>query len=288
MTRHRFLPWMSLVYSVAVLSSSFYRYLLFSKTCSPQLVILIGFTPWRSSSSLQPISILSSLFCLVKTSTELIKFRKQETADGDDKRTLCEKVQGFFKEKIEILKSIVYLSPLLVSSAIFNIGTIVLVVAVLRIFSIVFLAISFLTHLVIFFLVPLPYGIDQKLMSFMGFRKDVPKERPGIKDLPHGVLLSWKNLFILSCNLGKPNPHHTMAILYIQLIRFLQNTPMLIYITAFAGINENFKLCSISLVLIVCGVIFLMLTCNPFFNMAWLKMRNENLVKIKRSQEPKV
>ena len=67
-----------------------------------------------------------------------------------------EKVKDFVVEKLKLLQAFLSLFPLLVSSAVFNVGTMALAVSVLGWHSLWFLIGSLLLHLLLFFSLPLP------------------------------------------------------------------------------------------------------------------------------------
>ena len=62
------------------------------------MVLLLGFTPWRSHLDSQLLSIASSLLLLLKVSAALITFKKkadQEETDDDASRGLKQKILDF-------------------------------------------------------------------------------------------------------------------------------------------------------------------------------------------------
>ena len=64
----------------------------------PQVVLLLGFTPWRSHLDSQLLSIACSLFLLLKVAAALITFKKkadQGETDGDAPRGLKQKILDF-------------------------------------------------------------------------------------------------------------------------------------------------------------------------------------------------
>jgi len=241
-----------------------------------QVVLVLGLTPWRSVRTSQLVSIASSLLCIIKTNTEVLTFKDEETKVPDT-RTTCEKVKDFFMAKMELVRNMFQLFPVLAFSIIFNVGTIGLSYAVLGIYSFIFVILSFLSHIATFFLVPLPNSLDHKMLTSMGIEQDSHAIRPAISKLPTALLLAWKNIFILSCNTGTSKAHRTITILYIQVARFLSNVCLLAIILACYGFNANFKTVGIiSGILIFCGIIFLSLACS---STTWLEMQQEQKVE---------
>ena len=236
-----------------------------------QLVLVLGFTPWPSVRSSQLLSIVSSFITIMKTTTEVITV-KEDLEDEGEGKTVCQKIKAFFNDKLELLMNFFLLFPLLVSSAIFNIGTLALVIPVLGIYSVAFGTTSLFLNLTIFFLVPLPFNIDKKVAKKLDI--PLPTSRPTIRELDSGILLSWMNLFILSCSIGEPKPHRTMVIFYIQLMKMLLNIIVLVYILICNGLEaEIWTVSVISGILIVCGIVFVSLTCNS--STTWITMRKD-------------
>ena len=238
------------------------------------MVLILGFTPWRSHRDSQLLSIASSLFLLIKVSAELITFKKDTDEETEeDVRGVKEKVKDSVVEKLQLLQDFFSLFPLLLSSAVFNVGTMALAISVLGLHSLWFLIGSLLLHLLLFLTLPLPQNLDVKLMKAFNLEKLLPKDDPEHRSKPFlsSFFFSSANLFIFSCSTGVAKVHRITYLLYLQLLRFLLNTSLLLLVLFFYGFNANFR--SVGLmagVLEVFGLVLLSLVCNS--SATWIKM----------------
>jgi len=243
-----------------------------------QTVLILGFKPWRSHRDSQLISIASSLFLLIKVSAQLIIFKKEAEEDTEDSRDTKEKVKDFVVKKFQLLKAFFNLFPLLVSSVVFNVGTMALAISVLGWHSLWFLIGSLLLHLLLFFSLPLPGNLGLKMVKAFNLEKLLPEEESEqrrSKPFLSSVFFSSTNLFIFSCSTGVAKVHRITFLLYLQLLRFLLNTALLLLILLFHGFNANFD--SVGLmagVLEVFGLILLSLVCNS--SSIWIRLLTQN------------
>ena len=237
-------------------------------------MLILGFTPWRSHRDSQLISIASSLFLLIKVSAQLITFKKEAAEETEeDERDMKGKVKDFVVEKLKLLQAFFSLFPLLVSSVVFNVGTMALAISVLGWHSLWFLIGSLLLHLLLFFSLPLPDNFDLKMVKAFNLEKLLPEDDPEQTSKPFlsSLFFSFSNLFIFSCSTGSAKVHRITFLLYLQLLRFLLNTSLLILLLLFYGFNANFR--SVGLmagVLEVFGLILLSLVCNS--SATWIKL----------------
>ena len=239
-----------------------------------QTVLILGFTPWRSHRDSQLVSIASSLFLLIKVSAELITFKKEAEEESEqDERDAKEKAKDYVVEKLQLLQAFFSLFPLLVSSAVFNVGTMALAISVLGWHSLWFLISSLLLHLLLFFSLPLPDNLDLKIVKAFNLEKLLPEDDPDQRSKPFlsSLFFSSTNLFIFSCSTGSAKVHRITFLLYLQLLRFLLNTSLLLLVLLSYGFNANFR--SVGLmagVLEVFGIILLSLVCNS--SATWIKL----------------
>ena len=237
-------------------------------------MLILGFTPWRSHRDSQLISIACSLFLLSKVSAHLITFTKEaEEESEEDERDTKEKVKDFVVEKLKLLQAFFSLFPLLVSSVVFNVGTMALAISVLGWHSLWFIIGSLLLHLLLFFSLPLPDNLDLKMVKVFNLEKLLPENNSEQRSKPFlsSLFFSSTNLFIFSCSTGAAKVHRITFLLYLQLLRFLLNTSLLLLVLLFSGFNANFR--SVGLmagVIEVFGLILLSLVCNS--SATWIKL----------------
>ena len=241
----------------------------------PQVVLLLGFTPWRSHLDSQLLSIACSLFLLLKVSAALITFKKkadqEEETDEDAPRGLKQKILDFVVEKVQVVQSFFQLFPLLLTSAVFNIGTMALAISILGWQALWFLFGSLFLHLVLFFTVPLNPALELKLLK--RFNLDLSEDNilQDSKPLLSSLFSSTTNLFIFSRSPGSSKLHRITYLLYLQILRFLLNSSLLLAILFLNSSKANFSsVCLMVGVLGILGVAFLSLLCNS--SHTWLNI----------------
>ena len=195
-----------------------------------------------------------SFLVVIKVCTELLTFHNKEE-EGEEPTTCCQKLKKTLKDKVHLVKTFCSLFPFLFTSGVFNIGTISLAIVVLHFDAFYFLGIAFLINLTIFLLVPC-------LLRFACVRKHLNQDEPSPAERDPflvSVLLSWTNLFILSCSLEKSKVQKETSLLYVQVARVVSNTILLLYLFSFHGLKSGLPLVTIiySLLLIVGIVYFL-------------------------------
>ena len=205
------------------------------------MILILGFTPWRSHRDSQLISIVSSSFHLIKASAQLITFKNKK--EKEDMVGVVEKLKNFVAKKLQLLRAICHLFPLLLSSVIFNVGTMALAISVLGWHSVWFLIGSLVLHLVLFFSLPLPDNLDLKLMKVFNLEKYLPaanREQQPSKSFLSSLFFSLTNLFIFSCSPGACKVHRITFLFFLQILRFLLNSSFLVLVLLFYGFNANF------------------------------------------------
>ena len=211
-----------------------------------QLVLILRYFPWSSIASSQLCSIGSSLFVLMKTATEVIMFKeeKEEEKEVEEKRSVCQKVVQLLSEKLDLLKNMFRLLPLLLTNAAFNIGTTSLLIAVLGRSSAAILFFSFIFDMVIFYL---PF-VDK-----IGFQGD--QKSPSFTS---GLFTTWTSFFLVAGQQERKS-----STFFCVLSRSVFNFVALLGIVAYFGFSAKLRRPSIiAIVLGVCGVVFLTLLCN--------------------------
>ena len=154
----------------------------------------------------------------------------------------------FFRTKFDLLGNIFRLLPLLLTNAVFNIGTASLLIAVIGAPAYAFLLLSLLFDLLLFFLLP---SFDT-LVDKLGFYHDSK-----LPSLPSGILIAWTNFYVLTGQAERKS-----STFFCLLARFVFNMAALGIIVA-SDYSTDFQTTSIiSAVLGICGLVFLSLFCN--------------------------
>ena len=163
--------------------------------------------------------------------------------EEEQERGVKEKVKDFVLEKLQRLQGFLALFPLLLSSAVFNVGTMALAISVLNWHSLWFIFGSLLLHFLLFFSLPLPADLDNKVMKTFNLENHLPEEETdqNSKPLLSSIFFCSSNLFIFSCSTGKAKKHRVTFLLLVQFLRFLTNTCLLMLLLLFYGFNANFQ-----------------------------------------------
>jgi len=155
----------------------------------------------------------------------------------------------FSEKKFDLFKNLFHLLPLLLTNAVFNIGTTALLIAVLGDPAYAFLILSLAVDFVLFFLLPSCGTLVDKL----GFCHD--SKLPSVFS---GLFIVWTNFFILTGGQGE----RKSSTFFCLLARFVFNIGALVVIVATFTTTDLQKIGIISLVLGACGLLFLSLLCN--------------------------
>ena len=199
-----------------------------------------------------------SFLVVIKICSELLTFNEKEEEEEQPK-TCCQKLKKTVKEKVQLVKTFCALFPILFTSGVFNIGTISLAIVVLSFNAFFFLGIAFVINLAIFLTVSCLLRIE-RVRNYLN-PDEVFSDEDEVQDpFLTSLLLSWTNLFILSCSLEKTKVQMTASLFYVQLARVLTNVILLLYLFSVHGLDSEFPLVAIiSWLLIVLGLLFLVL-----------------------------
>ena len=181
-----------------------------------------------------------SFLVVIKVCTELLTFHNKEEEE-EEPTTCCQKLKKSLKDKVHLVKTFCSLFPFLFTSGVFNIGTISLAIVVLHFDAFYFLGIAFLINLTIFLLAPC-------LLRIACVRRYLNQDEVSLDEKDPfliSVLLSWTNLFILSCSLEKSKVQKEISLLYVQVARVVTNTILLLYLLFVHGFKSEFPLVSI-------------------------------------------
>ena len=164
---------------------------------------------------------------------------------------MCQVLVHFFRTKFDLLGNVFRLLPLLLTNAVFNIGTASLLISVVGRPAYAFLLLSLVLDLLLFFLLPFFDTFVDKL----GFYHD--SKLPSVSS---GLLITWTNFFILAGGQAE----RKSSTFFCLLARFVFNIVALVFVVASVGFTttDSRTISIISLVLGACGLVFLSLFCN--------------------------
>ena len=214
----------------------------------------------RVCSNFSKVNLFSmqvSFLVVIKICAELLTFNNIE--EEEQPTTCCQKMKKALKEKVQLVKTFCSLFPFLFTSGVFNIGTISLAIVVLNFDAFYFLGIAFVINLAIFLMVPCLLKI--RCVRKYWNQDEVFSDEEDVEDpFLTSILLSWTNLFILSCSLEKTKVQMTASLFLVQLARVPTNVILLLYLFSVHGLDSEFPLVAIiSWFLIFVGGVFLVL-----------------------------
>ena len=195
-----------------------------------QAVLLGRFTSWKDFKVSQVISILSSALMITKVAVEIMLFQRANpnTEPTEDSKTMKEKVRELACELMNTLKKFLFALPLLLSSLVFNTGTLILTIVVTEWASAFYVCLVLLLNLTISFLDPysILQTVEQKLKLTYKFSKLEEEEevkRVKKSNVLRGLFTSWANLFIFLRPVENMSYHKITQTILLQPVRFLVN-----------------------------------------------------------------
>ena len=129
------------------------------------------------------------------------------------------KVRWYVETKAGTVATFLRFSPLLVTSAIANFGTLTLCIAVEREFALFYILVVLLSN---FFVVLLPPSAIASTLKYLGFSSNLPPRGRAKRD-QHALFMTWTNLFLMSKTLEDPCLQRSSQMILMQWLRFLVN-----------------------------------------------------------------
>ena len=129
------------------------------------------------------------------------------------------KVRWYIETKAGTVATFLRFSPLLVTSAIANFGTLTLCIAVEREFALFYILVVLLSN---FFVVLLPPSAIASTLKYLGFSSTLPPRGSAKRD-QHALFMTWTNLFLMSKTLEDPCLQRSSQMILMQWLRFLVN-----------------------------------------------------------------
>ena len=110
-------------------------------------------------------------------------------------------------------------SPLLVTSAIANFGTLTLCIAVEREFALFYILAVLLSNI---FVLLLPPSVVASTLKYLGISSTLPPRGRAKRD-QHALFMAWTNMFLMSKTLEDPCLQRSSQMILMQWLRFLVN-----------------------------------------------------------------
>lgn len=200
-----------------------------------QAVLLGAFTPWKYFKVSQAISILSSALMITKVALEIVIFQREnpKPEPTEEYKTIKEKIRELAVELMDTLKKFLVALPLLLSSLVFNTGTLILTIIVTEWASAVYIVLVLLLNMIISLIYPhsTVAAVEKKLKLIYKFSKlDEEQEAKKVRDtrIVRGLFTTWANLFILLRPVENMSYHKITHVGLLQPIRFIVNIATLL------------------------------------------------------------
>ena len=211
-----------------------------------QAVLLGGFTPWKDFKVSQAISIFSSALMITKVALEIVIFQREnpKPEPTEENKAMKDKIRELVVELVDTLKKFLIALPLLLSSLVFNTGTLILTIIVTEWVSAVYIVLVLLLNMTISYLYPHSSiaAVEEKLELTYKFSKlDEEREAKKVRDtrIVRGLFTTWANLFILLRPVENMSYHKITHVGLLQPIRFLVNIVTLVILVGLTWSPPN-------------------------------------------------
>ena len=158
-------------------------------------------------------------------------------------RSMVEQLKKFLIEVLKKLWSILPLLPFVLSSLIFNTGTLVLTIIVTEWYSAIYIGIVLLLNLTISFSFPFSIArrAEEKLGVSYKFSKTDEAEKLKETRILRGIFATWGNLFIFLRPVENISYHKIVHVSLLQPLRFLVNivTLIIVFYITWTAKREN-------------------------------------------------
>ena len=191
-----------------------------------QCVLLGGYTSEEQFETSQVISIVSSVFTIVNTGQSIVKFKRLDHISTNEEETLKMKLTKWIKQQLKNLKQLFLTLPLLLTSLIFQTGTLVLTILVVEWYAVIYVIAVLVLNMVLSLLLPFPavqkweykLKLTNKFPILEGDKKKVKEGK-----ILRGIFSSWANLFIILRPVENISYHKITHMCLLQPIRFILN-----------------------------------------------------------------
>ena len=166
--------------------------------------------------------MVSSLMTVSYHTAQAYALHKDADLPDRTNWSFCQKVRWHIMNKAGTVAIFLRCSPLLVTSALANFGTLTLCIAVEKEFAFFYIVAVLLSN---FFVFLLPASTITSTLTCLGMAKTLPPPaRPGAaKRDHHALFMTWTNLFLMSKTLEDPCFQRSAQMILMQWLRFLVN-----------------------------------------------------------------
>ena len=195
--------------------------------------------------------------------------------------SFCQKVRWQVVRKAGTVATFIRFSPLLLTSAFANFGTLALCIIVKGEFAVFYIAAVLLSNFLVFLL---PATVIASTLTCLGMANTLPPpSRPGAaKTDQHAIFMTWTNLFLMSKTLEDPCFQRSGQMILMQWMRFVVNlaTLAIIYshISSYQASNES-MVSTLSALFIVNALNFL------FIAVAYCRCSSQRPAEVPEAQE---
>ena len=166
--------------------------------------------------------MVSSLMTVSYHTAQAYALHKDADLPDRTNWSFCQKVRWHIMNKAGTVAIFLRCSPLLVTSALANFGTLTLCIAVEKEFAFFYIVAVLLSNLFVFLL---PASTITSTLTCLGMAKTLPPPaRPGAaKRDHHALFMTWTNLFLMSKTLEDPCFQRSGQMILMQWLRFVVN-----------------------------------------------------------------
>ena len=170
----------------------------------------------------QVLSLVSSLLMVCYHTAQAYSLHKDDDLPDRTDWSFCQKVRWQVVRKAGTVATFLRCSPLLVTSAFANFGTLTLCIAVEKEFALFYITAALLSN---FFVFLLPASIVASTLTCLGMANTLPPPaRPGAaRTDQHAFFMTWTNLFLMSKTLEDPCFQRSGQMILMQWLRFVVN-----------------------------------------------------------------
>jgi len=228
-----------------------------------QAVLLGGYTSSDDFEVSQGISIISSALMIIKVAVDIVIYQRalHKPDPFDKKSSLQERLRIKGVEQVDALKKFLVALPLLLTSLVFNSGTLILTILVTEWFSAVYIGVVLFLNASLSFLslFTVVQKTEKKLgltYKFSKLSEDREAKRVEETRIVRGLFTSWANLFLFLRPVENMSYHKITHVGVLQPIRFLVNMITLVILVGltWSPTNNHTKIQTISLTIAFCIV----------------------------------
>jgi hypothetical protein len=166
------------------------------------------------------------------------------------KEFLLEKCsKQFLLEKCAQVKTLLYYIPLLLTSLMFNTGTLVVTILTLDWYSAIYIGLVFAANLIVSLILPFNFvktmehkmGLQYKFDRKNSSETEMSKGKVVKSKVMRGVLISWTNIFFMSRPVETCSYLRTIHMVLLQIVRFIINIITIIVLIVHTTQNSTIE-----------------------------------------------